>query len=191
MKFVDYLFLVRSDLWRYCGKANLRSGLAAMLLPGFCYSFWMRTCAYLRRHALLRCIAYLPAKLLLRHYKFKYGIAIRETTSIGPGLFIGHFGGIVVNEDVVLGRNCNLSQDVTLGESVRGARKGSPVLGDNVYVGPGAKIIGKVVIGDHAAIGANCVVTHDVPPHAVVGGVPGRVISMAGSEGYVNRTDYA
>ncbi|MFC2064935.1 serine O-acetyltransferase [Chloroflexota bacterium] len=77
-----------------------------------------------------------------------------------------------------------------MGKANRGEREGYPVIGDNVYIGPGAKIIGKVHVGNNVAIGANCVVTKDVPDNAVVAGVPGRVISMKGSEGYVENTDY-
>jgi serine O-acetyltransferase len=59
-----------------------------------------------------------------------------------------------------------------------------------VYIGPGAKIIGAVRVGNNVAIGANCVVTKDVPDNAVVVGVPGKIISFRGSQGYVNRTEY-
>jgi len=68
----------------------------------------------------------------------------------------------------------------------RGSKKGTPIIGDNVYIGPGAKIIGNVNIGNDVAIGANAVVTKDLPPFAVAVGVPARVISLKGSEGYVN-----
>ena len=71
-----------------------------------------------------------------------------------------------------------------------GARAGAPVIGNNVFIGAGAKIIGRIQVGDGAAIGANAVVTRDVPAGAAVGGVPARVISNEGSTGYVNRTDY-
>lgn len=70
----------------------------------------------------------------------------------------------------------------------RGRRKGTPIIGHHVYIGPGAKLIGAVRVGNHAAIG--CVVTDDVPDYAVVVGVPGKVVSFEGSIGYVNRTDY-
>jgi serine O-acetyltransferase len=150
----------------------------------------MRICAYMRQHRRFRGFIYPLARLNLHRYKVKYGIEIYETTQVGSGPFIGHFGGIFVNVDAVIGRNCNLSQGVTLGLAVRGKRKGVPTIGDNVYVGPGAKIIGNVKIGNNACIGANCVVTQDVPDHAVVAGVPGRILSYAGSEDYVARTDY-
>ena len=69
-------------------------------------------------------------------------------------------------------------------------KKGSPIIGDNVYIATGAKIIGAIKIGNNVAIGANCVVTKDIPDNAVVVGVPGKVISYEGSKGYVNNTDY-
>jgi serine O-acetyltransferase len=128
--------------------------------------------------------------LLLHRYSIRFGIDISRDARIGSGLYIGHFGGIVVNAAVVIGDNCNLSQGVTLGQVNRGPKAGCPSIGDNVYIGPGAKIIGCIHVGDNAAIGANAVVVEDVPPHVAVGGVPARVISDAGSEGYVNRTDY-
>jgi serine O-acetyltransferase len=80
--------------------------------------------------------------------------------------------------------------DITLGQTKRGPRRGAPTIGDNVYIGPGARIIGAVVVGNNVAVGANCVVTEDVPDNAVVVGVPARVVSSEGSSGYVNRTDY-
>lgn len=96
----------------------------------------------------------------------------------------------MINEAVSIGRNCNISQGVTLGQANRGKRKGAPIIGDNVYIGAGAKIIGKVKIGNNVAIGANCVVTKDIPDNAVVVGVPGKVISYEGSKYYINRTEY-
>jgi serine O-acetyltransferase len=127
---------------------------------------------------------------MFMRYTYKFGISIPFETNIGAGFYIGHFGGIVVNEACVIGKNCNISHGVTLGAVNRGERQGCPTIGDNVYIGPGAKIVGNIRVGSHAAIGANCVVTKDVPDHGVVVGIPGRVISQDGSVGYVNRTDY-
>lgn len=150
------------------------------------FSFWMRLCSVLYGKR-----AYLPlyavALLRYKHYQFKYGISIPFTTKIGRGFYIGHFGCIVVNPAVVIGKNCNISQGVTIGSANRGENEGCAVIGDGVYIGPGAKIIGHVAIGDNVAIGSNAVVTHDVPTNAVVVGVPAKVISMKGAEGYVNR----
>lgn len=191
MKFSEYIFLVSSDSYRYKGNSNLSSFIHNIVFyPGCTYSFWMRTCAYLWSHHIFRFLFFPFAKLILNHYKYKYGISISYLTKIGSGLYIGHFGCIVVNPDVVIGKNCNLSQEITLGVANRGARKGNPVIGDNVYIGPGAKVIGNVIVGNNVAIGANCVLTKDVPDNSVVVGVPGQVISSNGSTGYIVRTDY-
>jgi serine O-acetyltransferase len=95
----------------------------------------------------------------------------------GPGLSIAHHGSVTVNGEAVVGRNCRLDAQTTIGD-VRG---GAPTLGDNVYVGSGARILGGVRVGDEAAIGANAVVVRDVPARVTVGGVPARVISQGGS----------
>jgi serine O-acetyltransferase len=127
---------------------------------------------------------------MLRHYSIRYGIDISRDARIGSGFYIGHFGGIFVPGGAVIGNNCNLSHDVTFAEVNLGERAGCPVIGNNVYIAPGAKIIGNVEIGDGAAVGANAVVVYDVAPHTTVGGIPARPVSDSGSEGYVNRTDY-
>ena len=188
MKFSSYKYFIKSDLYRYSGDSFILSFIYHFLLsPGFVYSFWMRTCLYLSCHPFLRI--FLPlAWLLLIHYEHKFGISISYKTQIDRGLLIGHFGGIVVNQHVVIGKNCNLSNQVTLGKSNRGSYKGYPTIGDNVYIGPGAKVIGNVKVGSNAAIGANCVVTKDVPESGVVVGVPGKVISLDGSAGYINKS---
>jgi serine O-acetyltransferase len=133
---------------------------------------------------------YYICKIILRHYKYKYGISVSYTASIGPGFYIGHFGGIFVNKRAVIGKNCNISHDVTIGIKNRGDYQGTPYIGDNVYIGPGAKIIGCVKVGNNVSIGANCVVTKDVSDNSVVVGVPGREISENGSNSYINFTDY-
>jgi serine O-acetyltransferase len=183
--------LIGSDLWRHAGKLGAGTFWSRFLaVPGFRYAVLLRFYAYSRTAAWCQPGVRQLIVLLLRHYSIRFGIDISRDARIGSGLYIGHFGGIVVNEGVVIGDNCNISQGVTLGQLNRGAKAGCPVIGDNVYIAPGAKIIGRVRIGDHAAIGANAVVVHDVAPHTTVGGVPARPISDNGSEGYVNRTDY-
>jgi serine O-acetyltransferase len=115
---------------------------------------------------------------------------IDYTADIGPGLYIGHFGQIIVHPKVSIGKNCSLSQGVTIGLSNRGENVGAATIGDEVFIGPGAKVIGKVNIGNRAAIGANAVVLKDVPDQAVAVGVPAKIISYKGSEGYVNNIVY-
>jgi serine O-acetyltransferase len=191
MKYPEYLSLVKADLFRYTGKVNLSVFFIQMMInPGFKYTFWMRTCNYLSRHRFLKILFFIPSRLVLDHYQYKYGISISYRTVIGSGIYISHFGGIVINSNAVLGKNCNLSHEVTIGQANRGRKKGCPILGDNIFIGPGAKIIGNVRIGNNVAIGSNCVVTKDIEDNAVVVGIPGQVISDQGSEGYIAYTNY-
>ena len=190
--FSEYKYLIYSDLYRITGTVAAGDLVRQVLLgDGYKYVFWMRTCAYMRSRKVLRYSLYPFARFMLHRLTYKLGISISPATRIGSGFYIGHFGGIVVNDQSVIGNNCNISQGVTLGQVNRGKYKGYPQLGDNVYIGPGAKIVGAVKVGNNVAIGANCVVTRDVPDGSVVVGIPGRVISDEGSAGYVNRTDYA
>lgn len=187
MSFQEYISLVKADLYRYAGKIRFAVfAVQLFLVPGFQFSFWMRTCTFLKQNPILKLVLFPFARLILNHLMFKYHLFISYKTQIGGGLYIGHIGGIFINDKAVIGQNCNLSHEVTIGVTNRGDRKGCPLIGDNVYIGPGAKIIGNVRVGNDAAIGANCVVTHDIPDLAVVVGVPGKVISYQGSANYVN-----
>jgi serine O-acetyltransferase len=180
-----------ADLYRY-GPTGPRAAARALLNePGYRYSFVLRLVAYARSQPdpWHRVLAF-AARLWLRRLRFRFGVDLPASTQVGSGLYMNHPSGIVVHSEAVIGRNCNLSQDVTLGEANRGRNAGFPTVGDGVYIGPGAKIVGAVHLGDDVAVGANCVVTRDVPAGSVVAGVPGRVISNEGARGYVNRTDY-
>ena len=114
------------------------------------------------------------------------GIDIPFTARIGRGLYIGHFGQIILSTRTVMGEFCNLSQGVTMGQAGRGSEQYTPLIGDRVYIGPGAKIFGKVAIGNDVAIGANAVVTKDLPDNAVAVGVPAKIISYGTSRDFVN-----
>ncbi|MEZ5976933.1 MAG: serine acetyltransferase [Planctomycetota bacterium] len=116
---------------------------------------------------------------VLRHrfWSAVTGCDVPIDSRIGVGLVLPHPLGIVLHPDAEVGPNCLLFQGVTLG--TREGRDGAPRLGGHVDVGAGAKILGPVVVGDHAKIGANAVVLHDVPPHGVAVGVPAKVIAVA------------
>jgi serine O-acetyltransferase len=110
-------------------------------------------------------------------------IELPSQVSIGPGLFLPHSGYIVVASNVVIGSHCTLTQGVTIGHRGGGSvvSLAGPVIGDRVYLGPGAVVLGPISIGDDVLIGANAVVTRSVPDRAVVVGNPARVISMRGA----------
>lgn len=105
---------------------------------------------------------------------------IEPRTTFGKRLMLPHPNGVVIHEDAVIGDDCMIMQQVTIGMIGDGE---VPVLGNSVYVGAGAKIIGKVKVGDGARIGANAVVVEDVPPGCTAVGVPARLIQPDAATG--------
>lgn len=181
---------LHTDAYRITGSVSTPM-MIRQLFGGETYSyvFWMRICNFLSSTRSPVRVARPLARLALRRLRYRMGINLPHATRIGPGLLIGHAGGIVVNAAAVIGSNCNISHGVTIG-STKGSRAGVPVIGDNVYIGPGAVLIGNIEIHDGAAIGANSVVTSDVPAGCTVAGNPARIVSTNGSAMWVNRTDY-
>ena len=155
-----------------CARAP---GVHAVLVLRF--GQWSR-----RRHKLLR-VLFDPLYAVLDFFiQALWGIEIPRGAKIGPGLYIGHYGGITVSSIAVLGRNCNLSQNITIGVSGAGEKRGAPTLGDNVYVAPGARLVGKIKIGHNVKIGANAVIHKDLPDNAIAVLDPGfKIISYAGN----------
>ncbi|WP_047533274.1 serine O-acetyltransferase [Methylotenera sp. N17] len=114
------------------------------------------------------------AVLQHRFWSAVTGADIPINTQIGGGLLIPHPNGIVIHPGVSIGPNCLILQQVTLGSNEAGDL---PAIGGHVDIGAGAKLIGKVHVGNHAKIGANAVVLIDVPAYATAVGVPAKIIS--------------
>ena len=181
--------LLKADLYRYCGSTSRRAFLSAYLRdPGFRFTYYLRKVSrYTAARSLFGLIPYLCYRQILQHYRFKYGFEISPSAKIGPGFYIGHFGGVVISPYAVLGSNINIAQGVTIGATSRGARMGAPCLEDRVWVGANAIIVGKVVVGHDALIAPGAFVNFDVPAMSVVVGNPGTIVSDKGSVGYVNK----
>lgn len=106
-----------------------------------------------------------------------YNSSIPFEAEIGKGSTFGYGGiGVVIHKNTIIGENCVISQQVTIGG--RSGINGIPVIGNNIYIGAGARILGKIHIGDNSVIGANAVVIKDVPENAVVAGVPAKIIRI-------------
>jgi serine O-acetyltransferase len=101
---------------------------------------------------------------------------IGRGAEFGPGFVLIHATGVVINGRVTGGENVFIEHQVTIGAE----RRRSPVIGNHVFIGAGAKIIGEVTVGDHSRIGANAVVLEDVPAYATVVGIPARVVRRNG-----------
>ncbi len=176
---------LRADLYRYGGAKTTCYFLKALFppLPGFRYT-------YILRHALVfpkYSIRGLFYRALLQHYSYKYGFQILPNTKIGKGLYIGHRGTVVINGLAELGDNCTLTHLVTVGQANRGERKGCPKIGNRVWIGTGAVVVGKVIIGDNVLIAPNSYVNFDVPSNSIVSGNPAIIKQhVNATQGYVN-----
>ncbi len=152
------------------------------------YNYWWMDC--LRFQLRLRRIEYLhntaghnPLKGLWRfvlevvnhRLATRLGFTIPKNV-FGPGLHIVHYGTIVVHPDARVGRNCRLHPSTSIGDY-----NGVPRLGDNVYIGPGAKIYGPVTLGNNVAVGANTVVNKSFGSNVTLGGVPARIVAEKGA----------
>ena len=145
-----------------------------------CYSGLHAIWIHRISHALYKRNFVLLPRLLSNFGRFLTGIEIHPGATIGAGLFIDHGTGIVIGETAEIGRNVTLYQGVTLGGTGKEKGKRHPTIGNNVVVASGAKVLGSFTVGHHAKIGAGSVVLSEVPPHATVVGIPGRIVTMKG-----------
>ena len=125
----------------------------------------------------------------LRRSQRKTLIEIPGNTKIGPGFYIGHSGPIIINPAAVLGKNVNISHGVTIGRENRGKRCGTPTIGNEVWIGANAVIVGNITIGDDVLIAPLSYVNFDVPSHSIVVGNPAKIIARENAtEGYLSWT---
>ncbi len=125
-------------------------------------------------------------RVLFSIWKKKHQIELYYGTKIGSGLYIGHPYNITINSGVVIGENCNIHKGVTIGNENRGKRKGSPTIGNKVWIGINTTIVGKITIGDDVLIASNCFINFDVPSHSIVLGNPGKIIHKDNAtQGYI------
>lgn len=138
-------------------------GLHAILMHRLSHGLWRRGWQFAARW-----LSYLTRMLTQ--------IDIHPGASLGRRFFIDHGCGVVIGETAVIGNDVTLYHGVTLGGVSWNPGKRHPTLCDGVMVGAGAKILGPVVVGAHARVGANSVVIQDIPPQMTVVGIPGRVV---------------
>ena len=105
-----------------------------------------------------------------------HGIEISDQTQIGGGIYIGHPYSITINPEAIIGSNCNIHRGVLIGKENRGKREGAPIIGNNVWIGINAAIVGNVNVGDDVLIAPNSYVNCDIPAHSIVLGNPCTII---------------
>jgi len=142
--------------------------------------FLYRISCFLRNYH----VRFLPG-LIQRKLATKYGVYISQNAQIGVGLKFPHPTGIVIGDGVVIGSNCTIYQQVTLGgKQIGDAQKVRyPNVGENVTIFAGAKLIARIRVGSHSTIGANSVVNKDVPEFSIAVGVPARIIKTKDIKG--------
>lgn len=181
--------LIRSDIGRYSylqnndGRRRLAAVRAFVLCQGLQASIVYRIGQKLYHPTSSRAVRVslaLPYFMAQRWMEITTGISLNPRADIGRGLYIGHFGGIIIGK-VKMGDNCNISHEVTLGRGVSRGENGVPTLGDRVWIGPGAKISGPITLGDDCVVGANAVVLTSVPDRAFAVGIPAKIKANRGS----------
>lgn len=165
--------IIKADLFRYNGSKGFIGLLHTLFIPGFRYTFLLRKAAQQKKYFPL----WFFYRMLLRKYSIKYGFQIYPNTVIGKGLYIGHFGTIIINGKAIIGNYCNLASGVTIGQTNRGIKCGTPTIGDKVWIGTNAIIVGKITIGNNVLIAPNAYVNTDVPSNSLVIGNPAQIIA--------------
>jgi serine O-acetyltransferase len=148
----------------------------------FCDSPGFQAVVVYRFGAWVNRIGFRPLRIPFRivHYVLQklciifWGIYIDEGARIGPGLYVGHFGGVILGP-IEMGRDCNVAHQVTIGRRVDGI-PGIPMIGDRVWIGVGSVIFGNIRIGDGVTIAPNTVVSRSLPANVMVLGNPMRVL---------------
>jgi serine O-acetyltransferase len=170
-----------NDFYRMTGeqfKGSPKDYIKIILHHNLRFMFLFRK--YQKRKSILTRIA-------LYRLTRKYGLELSVGANIGDGLYLGHPYNITVAEGTVIGSNVNLHKGCTIGRECRGKREGTPTIGNRVFVGINATIVGNITIGDDVLIAPNSFVNRDIPAHSVVIGNPTQIYARNdATESYVN-----
>lgn len=149
-------------------KSNLE---VLICYPGL-HALWCHRVA----HHFYKKQKYVLARFISLICRFFTGMDIHPGAKIGQGLFIDHGMGLVIGETTVIGNNVTLYQGVTLGATGKESGKRHPTIGNNVFIGSGAKVLGSFTVGDNVNIGAGSVILKEVPSNVTVAGIPGVIV---------------
>ncbi|MBV6881985.1 serine acetyltransferase [Epilithonimonas ginsengisoli] len=176
--------ILQKDFYRESGKyLSHFQMLIKCFSPNLHYIYWFRNAQKHPKSSLTGKIY----RLILRHYQIKYGFQIYAETEIGEGFYLGHWGALVINPKAKIGKNCNIAQGVTIAQANRGKNEGVPVIGNEVWIGPNAVIVGNITIGNNVLIAPNAYVNTDVPDNSIALGNPAVITQkMNATEGYIN-----
>jgi serine O-acetyltransferase len=160
--------LIKADLYRYDGLKGFTGLIKGLNDSGFRYTFLLRKVMQYKAHP----VVLLYYRILKRLFTYR-GYHISNEAQIGKGFSLYHRGTVYIGP-VKIGKNCTVSHNVVVGRALKGGKVGRPTLGDNVWIGTGAVIVGQVNIGNDVMIAPNSFVNFDVPDHSLVIGNPGK-----------------
>ncbi len=182
----SYFASIIADIRQVRASDPAARGYAEVLLayPGV-HAVWMHRPI----HALWRRGFTVLPRVLSNLNRFLNGADIHPGAVIGRGVFIDHAMGVVIGETAVVGDDCLIYQGVSLAGTSLERKVRHPKLGKAVVVGANASVLGAISVGDHARVGSGSVVIHNVPPHATVVGVPGRVRRQASDEAQLDHSN--
>ncbi len=176
--------IIQKDFYRESGKWLSTGEIWAKCInPNLHYVYLLRKCQQHSKKSVLGIFW----RFVLRHHQIKYGFQIYPETQIGEGFYLGHWGTVVINPKVKIGKNCNIMQGVTIAQANRGKHEGVPENGNEVWIGTNAVIVGKIKVGNNVLIAPNVYLNTDVPDNSVVVGNPAQIISkLNATEDYIN-----
>jgi serine O-acetyltransferase len=175
------LFQLLNSDWQAVRENNPSIGNRLEVL--LCYPGFHALILHRGAHWLYRRNLFLLARLISTLNRFLTGIEIHPGAIIGEKVFIAHGFGVVIGETAIVGDGTLIYQGVTLGGTGKEKGKRHPTLGKNVVVGPGAKVLGNVQIGDNVCVGTESVVLRDIPENSLAIGIPARIVySLSGTE---------
>ena len=175
---------IQKDFYRESGKWLSATEIWAKCInPNLHYIYILRQCQQYSKKSLYGMFW----RFVLRHHQIKYGFQIYPETQIGEGFYLGHWGTVVINPKTKIGKNCNIAQGVTIAQANRGKNEGAPKIGNQVWIGPNAVIVGNIRIGNNVLVAPNAYVNTDIPDNSMAIGNPAQIIPKENAtEGYIN-----
>jgi serine O-acetyltransferase len=167
-----FLDVISEDLHRHEGLKGFSGFLKGWFRPGFRYTFLFRLIQFLPQSSPLR----FPVRAIRRHYRFFYGYEIDMNAQIGKGFYLSDHAGSIIIGPIRIGEYCNIAHNVTIGRDYRNGVAGRPTIGNRVWIGTGAVLVGKITIGSDVMIAPNSFVNRDVPDNSIVLGNPASII---------------
>lgn len=178
--------LIDSDFYRHYAGKKPHFFWKKRNVALYCTMVYRKAHYYSNSKGILNTFFAIYYRYKLNELSRKYLFQIPYPTQIGKGLNLVHFGRVIVAPNAIIGNNCNIFTGVTIGSTTRGKKKGVPIIGNNVWIGPNVAIVGGIKIGNNVLIAANSYVNFDVPSNSIVIGNPGKIIpSEHATDGYI------